>query len=116
LFPSPGLIRPKGATALGQAPVSAQAKPKTPVGRRGASLIHLRTTRARIEPRRPRFDCPKGQGSLKPEAARLAGVLARAEFGSGAVPGPPPPPPGAGPPPPIAMEDQERRSPEVGGT
>ena len=52
-------------------------KPKTPIGRRGESLIHLRTTRARIEPRRPRFTCPKGQRSLKPEAMRPAGASAR---------------------------------------
>jgi hypothetical protein len=43
-------------------PVSAATKPKTPAGRRGASLIYLRTTAPGLKPRRPRFTCPPTRG------------------------------------------------------
>ena len=73
---SPAAHAPRDAAR--DAPGPWYHKPKTPIGRRGASLIQLRTTRARSTPRRPRFTAPQGAGLFEqPEAGWPAGASAR---------------------------------------
>jgi len=73
-----GQVRPTGATTSGLDPPPAQAKPKIPIGRRGASLFLSADYRSRrSDLAGPASSAREGSTSHQPEARTPAGFLPR---------------------------------------